>query len=173
MTDVSRRAVVFALTAGALLSPLPAAAHRGHSALSVVEFDSRTGGVTVSHRFQTHDTEPSLAVIAPDAQSSLDDPDAVKALTDYVGAHFRVAVKGQVVVLALKDMTLGADEVRMVYAGQVPASDVTGQIDVMAAMFADVYDDQVNQVNVRRVGVTRTLVFQGQDAEIQSLAALS
>jgi hypothetical protein len=26
-------------------------------------------------------------------------------------------------------------------------------------MFADVYSDEVNQVNVRRLGVTRTLVF--------------
>lgn len=172
MTNLSRRAVMFALTAGALLSPVPAAAHRGHSALSVVEFDARTGAVTVSHRFQTHDTEPALAEIAPDAQSSLDDPDAVKALTAYVGAHFTVTVKGAAVGLVLKDMTLGADEVRMVYTGQIPASDVLGEIEIKAVMFTDIYPDQVNQVNIRRGGPTRTLVFEGQGAQVQTLIAL-
>jgi hypothetical protein len=172
VTDLSRRAAVFALAAGALLSPVPAAAHRGHSALSVVEFDARTGVVTVSHRFQTHDTEPALAVIAPDAQTSLDDPDAVKALTAYVGVNFTVTVKGSDVDLVLKDMTLGADEVRMVYTGQVPSPDVLGEIDIKAVMFTDIYPDQVNQVNIRRGGPTRTLVFEGQGARVQSLIAL-
>ena len=172
MTHLSRRAVLFALTAGALLSPVPAAAHRGHSALSVVELDARTGAVTVSHRFQTHDAEPALAEIAPDAQTSLDDPDAVKALTAYVGARFAVAVKGAGVDLVLKDMTLGADEVRMVYTGQIAAPDVFGEIDIKAGMFADIYPDQVNQVNIRRGGPTRTLVFEGKDAQVQSLIAL-
>ncbi len=31
-------------------------------------------------------------------------------------------------------------------------------------MFADVYGDEVNQVNVRRLGVTRTLIFNAPDA---------
>ncbi|CAN5331613.1 hypothetical protein BH10PSE3_BH10PSE3_05870 [soil metagenome] len=172
MIKPSRRAVVFALTAGALLSPVAAAAHRGHSALSVVEFDARTGAVTVSHRFQTHDAEPALAEIAPAAQTSLDDPDAVKALTAYVGARFAMAVKGAGVDLVLKDMTLGADDVRMVYTGQIPLSDVLGQIDIKAVMFVDIYPDQVNQVNIRRGGPTRTLVFEGKDAQVQSLIAL-
>lgn len=172
MINPSRRAAVFALAAAALLSPVPAAAHRGHSALSVVELDARTGAITVSHRFQTHDAEPALAVIAPDAQTSLDDPDAVKALTAYMGAYFTVTVKGADVDLVLKDMTLGADEVRMVYTGRISAPDVLGEIDIKAVMFADIYPDQVNQVNIRRGGPTRTLVFEGQDAQVQSLIAL-
>ncbi len=158
------RAVVLLAVASALLAPLPAAAHRGHGALSVVEIDAKTGAVTVSHRIPAHDAEPALAVIAPDAQTSLDDPDAVKALTAYMARGFKLSVNGVPVILTLKDMTLGADEVRFEYAGKVAPTDATAEVAIKAAMFADIYGDEVNQVNVRRAGVTRTLVFNGPEA---------
>ena len=150
--------------AGLALAPLPAAAHRGHGALSVVELDAQTGAVTVSHRVPAHDAEPALALIAPGAQTSLDDPEAVEALKRYMASRFSVSVAGHSVALTLRDMTLGADEVRFEYAGQIAPTDVTAAITVRAPLFADVYGDQVNQVNVRRRGVTRTLIFTASDA---------
>lgn len=165
------RAAVMIAAAGLALAPLPAAAHRGHGALSVVEIDARTGGVRVSHRIPAHDAEPALAQIAPDAQASLDDPEAIDALKGYMLRSFSLAVNGAPVVLTLKNMTLGADEVRFEYVGKV--ADASAAIDVRAAMFADIYGDEVNQVNIRRLGVTRTLVFNGPDAEVpQTLDAL-
>ena len=167
------RGAVLIAAVGLMLAPLPAAAHRGHGALSVVEMDAKSGGVKVSHRIPAHDAEPALALIAPDAQASLDDPDAVSALKTYMLRSFRVAVNGQVVDLVLKDMTLGADEVRLEYAGQIAPADVGAEVTVRASMFADVYDDEVNQVNVRRLGVTRTLVFAAGEAwQAQSLDAV-
>lgn len=164
------RAAVLIAAAGLVLAPLPAAAHRGHGALSVVEIDARSGGVKVSHRIPAHDAEPALAIIAPDAQASLDDPEAIAALKTYMLRTFRVAVNGQAVALTLKDMTLGADEVRFEYAGKIAPEDAGAEVMVKAAMFADIYGDEVNQVNVRRLGVTRTLVFAGGEAgEPQSL----
>ncbi len=150
--------------AGLALAPLPAAAHRGHGALSVVELDAKTGAVSVSHRVPAHDAEPALAAIAPDAQTSLDDPEAVDALKRYVAGRFSVSVGGKPVALTLKDMTLGADEVRFEYSGQVSPTDVSAVVAVRAPLFADIYGDQVNQVNVRRLGVTRTLIFNASDA---------
>jgi len=47
----------------------------------------------------------------------------------------------------------------------VSPADVRAAIELRAAMFADVYGDEVNQVNVRRLGITRTLVFSGSDAD--------
>jgi hypothetical protein len=161
---VNRRAAVLLTVASFVLAPLPAAAHRGHGALSVVEIDGKTGAVLVSHRIPAHDAEPALAVIAPEAQASLDDPDAIEALKGYMATHFTVAAAGAPIALTLKDMTLGADEVRLEYVGKVPTAAVSGDIAVQAAMFADVYGDQVNQVNIRRLGVTRTLIFNGPDA---------
>lgn len=156
--------------AGLALVPLPAAAHRGHGALSVVEIDAKTGAVTVSHRIPTHDAEPALAVIAPDAQTSLDDPEAIDALKTYMIEHFAVAVDGALVPLTLKDLTLGADDVRFQYSGKIDPADARAEVAVKASMFADVYEDEVNQVNIRRFGVTRSLVF--SDAAPKALEAL-
>ena len=161
-----RRAAVLLAAASALLAPLPAAAHRGHGALSVVEIDGKTGAVTVSHRIPAHDAEPALAVIAPDAQASLDDPDAVTALKAYMAKQFCVAVDGEIVQLTLKDLTLGADEVRFEYAGKVAPAKVTAKVGIKAAMFSDIYGDEVNQVNIRRLGVTRTLIFTGPEGVV-------
>lgn len=168
------RAAVLLATAGLVLAPLPAAAHRGHGVLSVVEIDARTGGVKVSHRIPAHDAEPALAQIAPDAQASLDDPDAIDALKTYMLRTFSVGVNGDAVNLTLKDMTLAADEVRLEYVGKVAPADVRATVEVRAAMFADIYGDEVNQVNIRRLGVTRTLVFNSPDADApQTLDALA
>lgn len=161
---MNRRAAVLLAVAGLVFAPLPAAAHRGHGALSVVEIDGKTGAVTVSHRIPAHDAEPALAMIAPDAQASLDDPDAIEALKGYMATRFTVAAAGAPIALTLKDMTLGADEVRFEYVGKIPPTAVSEDITVRAAMFADVYGDQVNQVNIRRLGVTRTLIFNGSEA---------
>jgi hypothetical protein len=161
---VNRRAVALLAVASLVLAPLPAAAHRGHGALSVVEIDGKTGAVIVSHRIPAHDAEPALAMIAPEAQASLDDPDAIEALKGYMATHFTVAAAGAPIALTLKDMTLGADEVRLEYVGKIAPAAVSEEIAVRAAMFADVYGDQVNQVNIRRLGVTRSLIFNGPDA---------
>lgn len=169
---IARAAVIIAAL-GLLLAPLPAAAHRGHGVLSVVEIDARTGGVSVSHRIPAHDVEPALTQIAPDAQSSLDDPDAVEALKIYMLRTFSLRVNGAIVDLTLRDLTLGADEVRFEYVGQVSPADARAAIEVRAAMFADIHRDEVNQVNIRRLGVTRTLVFNGPDADTpQALAPI-
>lgn len=161
---MNRRAAVLLAAASLVFAPLPAAAHRGHGALSVVELNSKTGAVTVSHRVPAHDAEPALAVIAPDAQASLDDPDAIAALKLYMAQRFSLAVADAPVTLTLKDLTLGADEVRFEYVGKIDPADASAEITVQAAMFADIYGDQVNQVNVRRLGVTRTLVFNAPDS---------
>lgn len=168
------RAAVLIAAASLALAPLPAAAHRGHGALSVVELDAKTGAVRVSHRIPAHDAEPALALIAPDAQTSLDDPDAVAALKAYMLRTFGVAVNGAAIDLTLRDMTMGADEVRFEYVGKIAPADAGAEILIKAAMFADVYGDEVNQVNVRRMGVTRTLVFNGAEAnQPQALDAVT
>lgn len=168
-----KRAVALFAAVSLALVPLPAAAHRGHGVLSVLELDVKSGEVRVSHRVATHDAEPALALIAPDAQTSLDDPEAVEALKQYVDKRFLLAVSNQTVALTLKDMTLGADEVRFEYAGRIAPAATRAEVAVISALFADVYADEVNQVNIRRAGVTRTLIFSGAEASVpQSLEPL-
>ncbi len=144
--------VALALWAGA------AAAHRGHSSLSVVEIDAVTGDLTVTHRLAAHDVEPFLVRLAPDAAPSLDDPDAMAALRAYAGRSFQVwDAAGQAAALTWQAEELSADDVLLVYRGRLPTPAMAVRID--SGLLQEGHDDQENQVNVRRNGVTRTVVF--------------
>jgi hypothetical protein len=148
---VKRLLLILSPLLAALLVSGPAAAHRGHTSLSVVWIDAK-GGITVTHRFAAHDVEPALVAIAPDAQPSLDDAEAVAALKAYVAQRFAIAGAK----LALKSTDMAGDDVTMVFTGTMaPAKTVT----VRGAMFGETYADHMAQVNIRQGGVTRTLYF--------------
>ncbi|WP_017667417.1 DUF6702 family protein [Sandarakinorhabdus sp. AAP62] len=147
------------LAAIALLLAVPAAAHRGHASLAVVEIDARSGAVSVTHHLQAHDVEPALVDIAPDAQPSLDDPDALQALVAYVGQRFRISG----VRLAPAGQTLAGDTVLLRYIGRLKGRPKT--VLIAGALFGETWDDHSTQVNVRRGGLTRTLQFRPGDPE--------
>ena len=147
--------------AACALFAVPAAAHRGHATLSVVEIDARSGAVLVTHRMAAHDVEPVLVNIAPDAQPSLDDADAVKALVAYVGRAFRIAG----VPLAYAGQTLAGDTVVLRFSGRLK-SKAQGKplaLVISGGMFGETYADHSTQVNVRRAGTTRSLQFRPND----------
>ena len=147
------RAVWAALLLAGGLGLAPAAAHRGHATLSVVEIDAKSGAVTVLHRMSAHDVEPVLANIAPEAQPSIDDPEAMAALVAYVGQRF--AIKG--VRLAPAGQKLAGDTVTLRYIGRLKAR--PAQLLIAGALFGETWDDHLTQVNIRRAGVTRSLQF--------------
>ena len=155
---MKRRSLLAVGLALALSLSGPALAHKGHAGLTVVEIDPVSGGVTVVHRFYAHDIEPAFATIAPDAQPSLDDPEAVRRLEDHLEARFRLDVDGVRVALHKADTVLAGDNVRVEYAGQVAPAPVRA-VRVDLDFFPDVYEDMEQQVNVRVSGVTRTVVF--------------
>lgn len=132
---------------------VPAAAHRGHASLAVVEIDARSGAVAVTHRMAAHDVEPALVDIAPAAQPSLDDPAAVKALVAYVGRTFRISG----VPLTATGQRLAGDTVILTYAGRLKGKPTA--LTINGTMFGETHPDHTTQVNVRRAGVTRTLHF--------------
>ncbi|WP_432815250.1 DUF6702 family protein [Sphingorhabdus sp.] len=140
----------------------PAAAHRGHDALSVVTL-AADGGVTVSHRFEAHDIEPALAQIAPDAQPSLDDPDAQQALIAYVAANFRMATNDGPIRLAVSHVDFGSDIVRIEFSGKV--RNPVRRLGIGSRLLNGVYRRQVNQVNVRFGKTVRTLTFVDDDEQ--------
>lgn len=151
-----RRVLVASVAALALAGP--AAAHRGHEALTVVEIDAATGAVTVIHKAAAHDVEPALSVIAPDAQQSLDDPAAVKALEAYGARAFRLwDAEGRTVALTHRKTELAGDNVTLVYAARVAPPAAAVSVD--SNLFEDAHADQENQVNVRRARVTKSARF--------------
>lgn len=139
------------------LGAVPAAAHRGHATLSVVEIDAKSGAVTVTHRMSAHDVEPVLATIAPEAQPSVDDPEAMAALVTYVGRAFRV----EGAALSPAGRRLAGDTVELRFAGRIARQ--RPQVVISGALFGETHPDHATQVNVRRAGVTRTLNFHPGD----------
>ncbi|WP_294299235.1 DUF6702 family protein [uncultured Sphingomonas sp.] len=148
-TDVRRWILALALLAA------PAAAHRGHDALTVVTLGA-ANTVTVSHRFEAHDIEPALSSIAPDAQASLDDPDAVRALVAYLGRRFVLSDAKGAVALTPGKVDIDAQEVRVAFTGKVQPG--TKALTVRSSVLRDVYPRQTNQVEVRRGKTVRTLI---------------
>lgn len=137
----------------------PALAHRGHASLAVVEIDAKSGAVVVTHHLQAHDVEPALVDIAPDAQPSLDDADAFRALVAYVGQRFRI--RG--VALTPAGQRLDGDMVQLRYIGRLKGK--PKQLLISGALFGETWDDHATQVNIRRAGITRSLNFGAHDAE--------
>ena len=139
----------------------PAAAHRGHSVLTVVEVDRAANVAKVTHRMAAHDVEPALPTVAPDAQPSLDDPDAVRALQAYVADAFIVddgsGPAPQEIVLT----RMAGDEVELGY--RVPLAPGASSLTFDSRLFVEVHPDIEVQVNLRVGGTTRTLVFHPSD----------
>lgn len=153
--------------AAMILVALPVNAHRGHDALSVVTIGTN-GDVTVSHRFEAHDIEPALAEIAPNAQASLDDPEAVAALLAYAGQRFALATDRGPIVLTAGKPEIGASEVRLLFTGKAPAR--LRKLTVQSSLLTDVYRGQVNQVNIKTTGGVRTLTFRGAGSQTMTIA---
>lgn len=161
----SRRMLLVVAVASAALSP--AAAHRGHDALSVVTI-AADGTLIVSHRFAAADIEPALGAIAPAAQPSLDDPAAVTALVAYLGRQFTLASERGPIKLTPGAVELGAAEVRIAFTGTAPRP--LRRLTVSSDLLGDVYPGQVNQVNIRFGAVTRTLAMAAGDRQTLELA---
>lgn len=144
----------------------PVISHRGNDALSVVAI-AADGQITVSHRFEAHDLEPALGDIAPDAQPSLDDPDAIAALKLYVARKFRMAVKNKPIMLTVGNVDVRGGEVRVEMTGKLKIP--LGIVQIGSTLLTDIYPRQINQVNVRYRGVTRTLRFSGSNMQTLKL----
>lgn len=132
----------------------PALAHRGHATLSVVVIDPATGEVTVTHHLSGHDAEPTLTVIAPDEQPSLDDEIAMEAFVAWLESHFKVNDE----TLMFETREAQGDELTFVFKGKVktPVRAVVIETELLPQV-----DDTIPefQVNIRVGKVTRTLLF--------------
>jgi hypothetical protein len=149
------------LCAVLLAAAAPASAHRGRSSLSVVEIDAATGAITVVHRLAAHDVEPALVDIAPGAQPSVDDADALAAFVAHVAAEFTLADEAGPITLTHTATELAGDDVRLTFTGR--AAPPVAALTVDSGLLEGSHDDQENQVNVRRGKITRTVLLRAGD----------
>lgn len=151
------------LALAVVASAAPAGAHRGHDFISVVTLQP-DGVVTVSHRFEAADIEPALARIAPDAQPTLDDPEAIRGLQAYLGRRFQLSGTQGRIALTPAKVDIDAQEVRVAFTGRAPRG--LTAVTVRSTVLDDVYPHQVNQVNVRRGKIVRTIAINGGEPHV-------
>ncbi|UDF04486.1 DUF6702 family protein [Asticcacaulis sp. AND118] len=140
------------LSALGLVFASPALAHRGHHTLSVVEI-TPDGEVTVTHTLSAHDTEPELVELAPDAQPSVDDSDALTALQAHL--HDAFTVNGQ--RLNFFAFEAWGDDLQFTYRGKLNGAPKS--VNIGYGLFPNSPKTGVGLVNVRLNGVTKSLTF--------------
>lgn len=154
----SLRTLAFGLLL-ALSAPL--SAHRGQDALTVIEIDTVGSEVFITHHFAAHDIEPLLPRLAEGVEASLDDRSAQDALVAHLIWHFMLSTDADEIALSFDALHLQGDDVRVVYRGRFPREART--LEVHSRLGADLTAGSSHQINVRRNGITRTLVFEGAD----------
>lgn len=144
------------LIAVPLGAAVPASAHRGHDALSTVVIEA-DGSILVTYRLEASDIKPALASIAPAAQSSLDDPEAIVARVAYLGKRFTLSGDNRPIPLVPAGSQLGGSIVQFNFAGR--SKPLPKRVAVTSHILTDIHPAQINQVNIRRGKTVQTLTF--------------
>lgn len=154
----ARRAQTFALAVAACAAlaslahaPRAASAHKFHTSFAEANYNAETGSLEVSLRTFPDDLAEALRR-RPGGRVPPAEKDRKKAFEEgvaaYVGETFRLkTAAGEPVKLKWVGMDAGADSVWLYFEAALPGG-VEGA-ELRSTFLADLYDDQVNLVNVR------------------------
>ncbi len=144
----------------------PARAHRIESALTTIELNERTGRLEIIHEIYHHDLEHVMSQTQGRSIDFSSDPEALREAVDWLDRDFRlIDGKGR----ALKLQRVGAEIERghllIYYETARPKS--LEILKVFNQMLMEPIPQQVNRVNIRIDGPTRTLVFHRGDGWLE------
>jgi hypothetical protein len=133
-----------------------ATAHRMNAALSIIEINGRTGELELIHRLYAHDLEHAIDLGAAGIRY-FETEAGKRALKSYTEANFTLKdARGRPVALRFIGTELSGDLVYIYFAGRAPA----GKHVLVDSDLLQAYSErQINQVNVRASGQTRSAVF--------------
>ena len=166
--SVSRAsATALLVLCAALLITAPAHAHRVAEALSVIEFNPRTGNVEVVHTMNLHDLDHVFSqrlgkpVTVGDSRESLD------AVADHIGKAFALArLDGTPIPLKLAGMETVRGDLKAYY--EAPRPDGLKGLSISDSLLMSDLPDQTNRVNVELPAGVETLIFDSA-AEAQTV----
>lgn len=151
------------LCATLALASLSIHAHRFHVGLTDISFNERTGSTEIVHTYMAHDVEALLTNLYQ-REFDLGQPEDQQVLRQYVERQFWLRdAAGNKLPLRWIGMTIDTDSV-VIYqeAERTPLSRAALLHD---EVMIDFLPDQVNTVNLRDSGGTRTFTFDGKHAE--------
>lgn len=187
----ARRAMTFALAvaatltvalAGATLRAPRALAHKFHTSFTEASYDAEAGTLEVTLRTFPDDLESALRRRAPSAHASAKDqaspaPPAAKdqkkefeeRVAAYVAETFRVRTAGgDPVKISWVGMDAGVDSAWLYFEARLPAN--PGAVRVRNRFLFDLFDDQINLVNLKSGGERIALRFERGAADFRTVS---
>lgn len=147
---------------GVLLFFLPslAAAHREAEALSVIEFNPRSGAIEVVHRLNLHDLDHVLSKRLGRAITVGDSGNSLEAVAAHIAEAFALArLDGTKVPLKLAGMEISGGDLLAYY--EAPPPDGLKGLRVFDTLLMPDLPGQTNRVNVELPESVETLIFNG------------
>ena len=140
-----------ALLAGA------AFAHKQKAAVTEVSFNLRTGMIEVAHRFIIHDAEHAISDVAGERRDLIHDEETQTFFAEYVASHFDLTINDRPAKLALLGGEIEGGHI-WIYQ-EAPAPFFVTRLALSQSTLTEVWQGQVNTVNIRTGGKTQTLTF--------------
>lgn len=148
------------LCAAMALAAGPGGAHRAAEALSIIEFNPRTGAVEVVHRFNLHDVDHVFSKRLGRPVTLGDSRETFEAVVAHIAEAFTLtALDGTPIPLELAGMETRRGDLLAYYEAPRPAG-LKGFAVSNTLLMPDL-PGQTNRVNVELPGAVRTLVFSG------------
>lgn len=134
----------------------PALAHRSPGALTTIAWNATSGQTEIVHRLHSHDAELGIGAVLGLPDLSLLDMEARAQAALYVEGRFAIADASGELKLTLVGAELEGAYL-LVYQEYRPR--LAGRIRVRSDMLREVFDTQVNLVNIEDNGAVHTLTF--------------
>ncbi|MEM9054283.1 MAG: DUF6702 family protein [Pseudomonadota bacterium] len=134
-------------------------AHKQKAAVTEVSFNLRTGMIEVAHRFIIHDAEHAISDVAGERRDLIHDEESQAFFADYVASHFDLTVNDRPAKLTLLGGEIEGGHI-WIYQ-EAPAPFFVTRLALSQSALTEVWQGQVNTVNIRTGSVTQTLTFNG------------
>jgi hypothetical protein len=138
----------------------PASAHRVAEALSVIEFNPRTGAIEIVHTLNLHDLDHVFSKRLGKAVTVGGDRESLDAVAAHIGEAFALAAPGGAPIpLELAGMEISGGDLVAYY--EAPRPDDLEGVTVFNTLLMPGLPGQINQVNVELPSGVKTLFFDG------------
>jgi len=152
-----------ALLVIAWLIPAPLVAHRAHISLTTVEWNARARSLELIHRVHLHDAQRVLDELAPTRDLALADLEGRARFALYVESSFDLWPGDEEAELPLTLVGAEIEGDHILVFQEIELPEPPPALRVRCVLLRDLFDDQVNHVNLTVGEGTRTLRFSGED----------
>ncbi|HLL75349.1 MAG TPA: DUF6702 family protein [Pyrinomonadaceae bacterium] len=166
-------ALTLAALAAATLCAPRAGAHKFHTSFAEVNHNAEAGTLEVTLRTFPDDLEAAVRRRAPAARESSGEKDRAKGFEERVAAYvaetFQLkSANGDPIKIAWVGMDAGADSAWLYFEARLPAE--AGDLRLSNRFLFDLFDDQINLVNLKSNGKRTALRFERGKTGFQTVS---